>query len=68
MHELAVSGQLIAATNKHHLAGMAAIAVGAILVVLGLLRLAGRVAIGAIVPILGIAIVLIGVLTYTRVF
>lgn len=68
MHELAMSGQLIAATNKHHVAGITAIVIGAILVALGFARLAGRIAIGAIVPILGIAIVLIGVLTYTRVF
>lgn len=65
MSELAVAGQLLG-VDKHHVAGIVAIVIGAVLVLLGLARVFGRMAIGAVVPLIGLVIVIVGVLLFTR--
>lgn len=65
MSDPALAGQLLAA-SKHQEAGIAALVVGALLLLLGGARLLGRLAIGAFVPLLGIAIVVVGILLVTR--
>lgn len=68
MSHLALSGQLLGAVNKHHVVGIVAIVVGAILVLLGLARLVGRLAIAAAIPLIGLVILVLGILLYTHVF
>ncbi|HLX77796.1 MAG TPA: hypothetical protein VKR27_02845 [Acidimicrobiales bacterium] len=55
-----------ATVNKHHVAGITAIAIGAILVIIGGLRVATRASRAIGVPIFGLVIALLGVLTYIR--
>lgn len=68
MAHLAMPGELLGTVSKHHVAGIVAIVVGAILLLLGLARLAGRLMIGAFVPAVGIVILVIGILLYARIF
>ncbi|MCU1492121.1 MAG: hypothetical protein JWM85_3526 [Acidimicrobiaceae bacterium] len=66
MHELAATGDLLATFSKHDLAGLIAIIVGVVLLGAGLLRVMGRVAVGAVVPIIGLVVLIIGILFITR--
>lgn len=65
MH-LDVSHLDILAMTKHQLAGTVAVVVGALLVVVGVARLLARAATGALLPLLGIAAVVVGILFFTR--
>jgi hypothetical protein len=65
MHELATTAQLLAA-SKHQEAGIAALVIGAVLLLIGGARLLLRLAIGAVVPLIGLAILVIGILLMTR--
>jgi hypothetical protein len=57
---------VLAGMSKHDDAGIAAIVVGAILVAFGALRVAGRAARAMLIPIVGIVVIVIGVLFFTR--
>jgi hypothetical protein len=58
---------LILAMSKHQASGIAAMAVGAIVVLVGGVRVLGKAAGAILVPLAGVALVVIGVLLYTRV-
>jgi len=57
---------VILAVDKHHIAGIAVVVVGAALAVFGALRALRRASGAALIALAGIAIVVIGVLTYTH--
>lgn len=65
MNDPALTGQLLAVT-KHQEAGIAALVVGVVLLLVGGARLLGRMAVGAFVPLVGLAIVVVGILLMTR--
>lgn len=56
----------ILAMSKHQAAGTAAVVIGAVLVLLGIARVIGRAATGALVPLVGLGVVVVGVLLFTR--
>ncbi len=64
MHE--VTAAVIATMSKHDKAGIAAIVVGAILVLFGAVRVAGRAARATLLPIIGVVIIIFGILFFTR--
>lgn len=67
MH-LDVSHGDVLAMSKHQLAGTVAVVVGALLVAIGVARIFIRAATGALVPLLGVAAVVVGILFFTRTF
>ncbi|HVC24236.1 MAG TPA: hypothetical protein VND23_00630 [Acidimicrobiales bacterium] len=67
MHELSTGAGILAVMNKHHVAGIVGIVVGVVLIVLGATRVLGRTAAAMLVPLVGIAVALLGVLLYARV-
>lgn len=67
MHTYAPLGDVLAATSKHQLAGIVAIVLGVVLVGLGAMRVIGRAASAAVVPLVGAAVVIFGILVFTRV-
>ena len=66
MHASELLTVITAAVNKHHVAGIVAIAIGAILVIIGGFRVAMRASRAMGVPIFGLVLVLLGVLLYLR--
>jgi type IV secretory pathway VirB2 component (pilin) len=62
MQQSAEIGTLLASISKHHLAGIIAVVVGVIVVGFGLLRSAMRVAFSVV----GIVVVVLGILVFTR--
>lgn len=62
MHAIA-----IAVVNKHHIAGIVAIVLGALAVILGGFRVVGGMAKATLIPLIGVAVVVLGVLTYLKV-
>ncbi len=52
--------------SKHDLAGTIAVIVGAAIIVFGVIRLTARVAGAAILPLIGLVVVIIGILFFTR--
>jgi hypothetical protein len=57
---------VLAVVNKHHLAGIVAIVVGAVVVVIGALRFFGRTVRSMSLAVVGLVVVVIGVLLYFR--
>lgn len=57
---------VLANIDKHHVAGIVAIVVGALLAVVGGIRLATRATRAALAPVAGLIILLIGILLYVR--
>lgn len=54
------------AMSKHEAAGTAAVVIGALLVAFGVMRAMARVARGAVLPLLGVGVLVVGVLLFTR--
>ena len=64
-----VAGVLAAAKggfSKHDLAGTIAVVVGLAIVVFGAMRVMARVAGAAILPVIGLVVLIVGVLFFTR--
>jgi hypothetical protein len=57
---------VLAHIDKHHVAGIVAIVIGALLAIVGGIRLATRATRAALAPVAGIVILLLGVLVYVR--
>jgi hypothetical protein len=57
---------LLIAIDKHHIGGIAVIAVGGIVAIYGGLRALRRVSGAALIALAGVAIAVIGVLVYTH--
>ncbi|MGB9113403.1 MAG: hypothetical protein WCF24_11845 [Acidimicrobiales bacterium] len=57
---------VIARIDKHHVAGIVAIVVGALLAIVGGIRLATRATRAALAPIAGVVILVLGILLYLR--
>jgi len=57
---------LLFAIDKHRIAGIAVIAVGAIVALYGVLRAFKRVSGAALIGLVGVAVAVIGVLVYTH--
>lgn len=57
---------VLAAIDKHHVAGIVAIVVGALLALVGGIRLATRATRAALAPVAGLIILLLGILLYIR--
>ncbi len=68
MHAVGMMASVLATLSKHHVAGIVGIVVGALLVVVGGIRVALRVSRAIIVPIVGLVIVVLGILVYARVY
>lgn len=66
MHATEVLTAVTATVNKHHVAGIVAIVIGAVLVVVGGFRVAMRASQAMAIPIFGLVLVLLGVLLYLR--
>lgn len=66
MHEAAAL-EVLAAMSKHQEAGTVAVVIGALLVAFGIARVMTRAAMGAVLPVVGVGVVLVGVLLFTRV-
>ena len=52
--------------SKHDLAGTVAVVVGLAVVVFGVMRVMARVAGAAILPLVGLVVIIVGVLFFTR--
>lgn len=61
---LAVLGAI--AMSKHQAAGTAAVVIGALLVAFGAIRAMTRVARSALLPLVGVGVLVVGVLLFTR--
>jgi|GEM_PF-2984508 hypothetical protein len=59
-------GSVLAVVNKHHLVGIVAIVVGALVVAVGALRFFGRTVRSMLVPVVGLVVVVLGILLYFR--
>lgn len=57
---------VLARIDKHHVAGIVAIVVGALLAIVGGIRLATRATRAALAPVAGLVIVALGILVYVR--
>jgi hypothetical protein len=57
---------LIATVSKHDIGGIVAIVIGAIVIVLGVAKLAARTAMAFLLPLVGVVVVVIGILLFTR--
>lgn len=66
MHADTTAAAILAGMSKHDDVGIVAVVVGAILIALGALRVAGRTARAMFVPIAGVVIIIIGILLFTR--
>jgi|GEM_PF-991221 hypothetical protein len=71
MHATASLGAILAAASKsgiskHEIAGIIGLVIGAALVLFGGMRVAARAAGGAAILIVGIVIVVLGILLFTR--
>lgn len=66
MHDLTTGAGLLATVNKHHVAGIVAIAVGVVLAALGATKVIGRTVAIMVVPLVGLAIAVLGGLLYAR--
>ena len=67
MHDLVGAGSVLATLSKHRIAGIVGIALGAVLVIFGGLRTLSKVATAPLVPLLGVAVIVLGVLLFARV-
>lgn len=54
------------AMSKHQAAGTAAVVVGALLIAFGFVRAMARVARGALLPVVGVGVLVVGILLFTR--
>lgn len=57
---------LAVAMTKHQAAGTVAVIVGALLVAFGIVRAMARATRSAVVPLLGVGVLVVGVLLFTR--
>lgn len=57
---------VLAHIDKHHVAGIVAIAVGALLAIVGGIRFATRASRALFAPVAGVIIALLGILLYVR--
>ena len=57
---------VLASVSKHDEAGIAAVVVGLILVGIGAVRVAGRAARAMLIPIVGVVVIILGILFFTR--
>lgn len=67
MHDLSGAGTVFATISKHHIGGIVAIVIGALILVFGGARMMAKVATAPLIPLLGIAVVVLGILIFTRV-
>ncbi len=66
MHATQLTGVVVAALNKHHFVGVAGMVVGALLVVVGGMRILTKAAGAVLVPVAGLVVVVLGILLYAR--
>ena len=66
MHGTESLAAVLALVDKHHVAGIVGIVIGAVIVIVGGFRVAMRATRAVLVPIVGLAIVLLAVLVYIR--
>ena len=57
---------LLFAVDKHHVVGIVVIAVGAIMLIYGVLRALRRVSGAALIALTGVAVAVVGVLVFTH--
>jgi drug/metabolite transporter (DMT)-like permease len=68
VHAVATFATVLATVSKHHVAGIVGIIVGALLVVVGGIRVAMRATRAIAVPIVGLVIVVGSILVYAKVY
>lgn len=68
MHAVATFATVLATVSKHHVAGIVGIIVGALLVIVGGIRVAMRATCAIAVPIVGLIIVVGSILVYAKVY
>jgi hypothetical protein len=68
MHAVGMFAAVLATLSKHHLAGIVGIIIGALLVIVGGIRVAMRTSRAIIVPIVGLVIVVGAILVYAKVY
>jgi predicted membrane protein len=64
--ETSTTAAVLATLSKHDEVGIAAVVVGLIIVGLGFVRVAGRAARAVLVPIVGVVVIIVGILFFTR--
>lgn len=67
MHVDLGSGAVLATLSKHRIGGLVAIVIGALVVIFGGIRMMSKVATAPLVPLLGIAVVVLGIMLFARV-
>lgn len=68
MHVIGTLSPVLGTLSKHHLAGIVGIVVGALLVVVGGVRVATRASRAILVPVVGLIIVVLAIPVYARVY
>jgi hypothetical protein len=68
VHAVATFATVLATVSKHHVAGIVGIIVGALLVIVGGIRVAMRATRAIAVPIVGLVIVVGSILVYAKVY
>ncbi|MGD0742267.1 MAG: hypothetical protein ABSA31_03130 [Acidimicrobiales bacterium] len=68
MHAVGTFAAVLATLSKHHLAGIVGIVVGALILIIGGIRVAMRASKAIIVPIVGLIIVVGSILVYAKVY
>jgi hypothetical protein len=68
VHAVAAFATVLATVSKHHVAGIVGIIVGALLVIVGGIRVAMRATRAIAVPIVGLVIVVGSILVYAKVY
>ena len=61
-----LSPEIVATISKHDVGGAIVVVVGVLLVILGGLRMAAKAASAFLIPIAGIAVLVVGTLLFTR--
>jgi hypothetical protein len=68
MHAAASLAPVLGTLSKHHLAGIVGIVIGALLVIVGGIRVALHMTRALVVPIAGLIIAVLAVLVYAKVY
>jgi uncharacterized membrane protein len=67
MHLYSTAGLLLGAVNKHRIAGIVVLVIGAVLVIFGGVRFLSKIATAPLIPLIGLAVIVIGILLFARV-
>jgi len=68
VQSIAAAALVLAKISKHDIGGIVAVVVGLAIVGFGVMRVMARVAGAAVIPVIGVVVIVIGILLFARAF